>query len=252
MSKRNKGKRNFMTGQRLTRTGGAGKGNAQNINSEEDMLVDVAGQIKTVEEYIEHHRKTILAILGIIALGVAAWVWYTQFYQKPKQAAATEKIQYAQNYFDQAKYEYALDGDTLDTDAGFLDIIDNFSGTPSANLAKYYAGISYLNLGNYDMAVSFLNDYSNTGAIIDSYKYGALGDAYSELGDNDKALSAYKKATTTQINEAATPYHLWKLGLFLETQGNATAAKDAYSKITTEYPNSLQASDAKKYLARVK
>ena len=95
-----------------------------------------------------------------------------------------------------------------------------------------------------------VNDYSAKGRVLPSFKYAALGDAYSELNNMDKALSNYKKAASTNPNEFATPVHLMKLGLFLENQGKMEEAKDAYTKVTEKYPSSPQAVDAEKYLAR--
>ena len=43
---------------------------------------------------------------------------------------------------------------------GFLDIMDTYSGTKAANLARYYSGLCYLHLGQYDAAIEYLKDYS--------------------------------------------------------------------------------------------
>ena len=37
---------------------------------------------------------------------------------------------------------------------GMLDIINEYGGSPAANLANYYAGMSYLNLKDYQNAVN--------------------------------------------------------------------------------------------------
>ena len=49
---------------------------------------------------------------------------------------------------------------------GFLYIIDEYSGTPSANLANYYAGIAFLNLSEYDNAIKHLKSFSSNDVII--------------------------------------------------------------------------------------
>lgn len=218
---------------------------------EEETLVDVVGRAETLQDYVEQNSQKILTIIGVIVLLVAAGLAYYTMVKAPKEAKATELIQYAQFQFDKEAYAIALDGDTTNTDRGFLDIIDAYGGTASANLSNYYAGICYLNLGNYDMAVDYLNDFSVKGEVLGSHKYAALGDAHSELGNMDKALSNYKKATTTDTNEFSTPLHLMKLALFQENQGKTDNAKKSYAQIKDKYPNSTQATDAKKYLARL-
>lgn len=64
--------------------------------------------------------------------------------------------------------------------SGFLDIIETYSGTKSANLAKYYAGICYLHLGQHDAAIEFLNDYNAKDEPTNITRLGTIGDAYSE------------------------------------------------------------------------
>ena len=182
---------------------------------------------------------------------VAAIAAYYSFYKAPRNKEAAELIQHAQLKFDSEQYAVALDGDTINPNHGFLDIIDNYSGTDAANLAQYYAGICYLQLGNYDVAVEYLNDFSDKARVLGSHKYAAIAHAHSELGNMDKALSNYRKAATTNPNEFSTPLHLMKLGLFLENQGKADEAKTTYSKITKTYRTSAQAVDAEKYLARI-
>ena len=39
---------------------------------------------------------------------------------------------------------------------GFLDIVDEYSGTKAANLANYSIGMSYLNLKEYGNAIMYL------------------------------------------------------------------------------------------------
>ena len=84
-------------------------------------------------------------------------------------------------------------------------------------IAKYYAGISYLNLNRFEDAITYLKSYNAAGTVTPITKWGALGDAYSELNDMTGAISSYKKATTSgTIMTALTPYYLNKLGLLMQ------------------------------------
>jgi tetratricopeptide (TPR) repeat protein len=133
---------------------------------------------------------------------------------------------------------------------GFLSIIKDYSGTDAANLANYYAGICYINIGNFDAAVSFLNDFKPDGTVGPTMKYGALGDAYSELNQMDKAKENYTKAAEASDNELLTPYYLKKLALLHETQTEYAKALEIYRRIKSKYPNSNEALSIDKYIAR--
>ena len=97
--------------------------------------------------------------------------------------------------------------------------------------------------------VPFLEDFDPAGKVTPIMKNGALGDAYSEMGEFDKALSLYKKAGSYD-NDFLTPYYLMKYGLLAEKQGDTNSAKSAYEQIHKDYPDSQQGRDIEKYLAK--
>lgn len=216
---------------------------------EEETLIDVVGGVEQAQDFVERNQSTILMVIGGIVLVVGGVLAYMYLYKAPRETSAQEEMYQAQLQFEKDSFALALDNPGGGA-KGFLGIIDNYSGTRAANVSNYYAGLCYLHLGNYKVAADYLEDYSPKDRTTASYKMAALGDAYSELNEKDKALGYYKKATTTQPNEFSTPLHLMKLGQYLESTGDAAGAKDAYDRIMKEYPNSLQAAEAEKYLIR--
>ena len=135
---------------------------------------------------------------------------------------------------------------------GFSDIVKKYSGTTAGNAALYYAGISCLNLEQFDAAISYLEDFSAKGNLTPAMKFGALGDAWSEKGDLKKGLGFYNKAAGASNNEITAPYYLRKVALLSEKEGNTTDAIKAWEKIQNEYFDSPEARDAEKYLVRLK
>ena len=118
---------------------------------------------------------------------------------------------------------------------GFVDIAKEYSGTEAGNLAYYYAGISYLNTGKYNEAIASLEQFSADDEIISVLAKGAIGDAYSQLNQPEKALEFYVKASEMNKNEFTTPRFLLKAGqtsLALKKKEDAlkyfTAIKENY------------------------
>jgi len=154
----------------------------------------------------------------------------------------------AQMQFEQDSFVMALEnagGGYL----GFLQIAKDYSGTKAGNLANFYAGVSYLNLGSFDEALKFITEFRPAGAPGPNMKYCVLGDVYSELNQMDKALENYHKAAATE-NELLTPYYLKKEALLLESQNQVDKALEIYRKIKSKYPNSNEALSIEKYIAR--
>jgi len=216
----------------------------------EDTLVDLVDVKDNASSFLEDNQKSILGVLTALVLLVGGYIFYTQFVQAPKEKDAATQMFQAQAMFEKDSFALALTnpgGGFM----GFLDIIDEFGGTAVANTAEYYAGVSYLNLGQYDAALEYLGTFDPEGTVLAYTKHGAMGDAYSEKNDFTSALSSYKKAASAGDNEVLAAYYLKKVGLLHEKQGQAAEAKAAFEKIKNDYPSSQEGTDIDKYIARV-
>jgi tetratricopeptide (TPR) repeat protein len=203
--------------------------------------------------FFEQYQKQILyAVLGL-ALLFGAWYAYKSFIQAPKQKEAESAMWQAQAMFERDSFSAALNNPGGGYD-GFLALADKFSGTKAGNTATYYAGISYLQLGDLDNAIKYLESASVDGTLLPITRNGALGDCYSEKKDYAKGLSFYEKAVSAGDNEVLTPYYLKKIAQLNESQyvNNKSAANAAYLKIKSMYPLSGEARDIDKYIARTK
>jgi len=217
--------------------------------AQDETLVDIVEVKEQAEDFFEKYQMPILGVLGALALLIGGYFAYQQFYKLPKEKEASEQIFQAEMQFERDSFELALlnPGGGY---SGFLDIIDNYKGTNVANLATYYAGICYLHLGKFEAAISYLNDYSARGTVTPIMKHGALGDAYSELGQFDKAISEYKKAASAEDNDFLTPYYMKKLGLLYESQGNHAGAAKVYKDIRRDYAKSQDGFNIAKFIDR--
>ncbi len=202
-----------------------------------------------LESYFLIHQQRIITVIGGI-LGIIALIFaYIYLYQNPRQVTAKNQIFKAEQYFSTDSLDKALKGDG--NNPGFENILSNYSGTESANLAHYYLGSIYLRKGQFQKAIDILNDYEAKDDLTGSLAKGMIGDAYSELGNLEKALDFYEKAAGDKSNNFTSPMYLLKEGLILENQKHFPEALALYEKIKKEYNESSQAKDIDKYIARI-
>ncbi len=217
---------------------------------EEELLIDLAEKQEQAKEYYQRNQMLILgALFGFVFL-FGGWYVYKNLIKAPQEKEASAQLYGAENQFLKDSFALALTNPGGEY-PGLLEVIDEYSGTNAGNLANYYAGVCYLNLGQYAKAIEYLEDFSPAGSVTPSTTLGLLGDAHSELNDMDKALSYYKQASDKATNEVVTPYYLLKAGMLMEKQGKKDDAISMYEKIKSEYPKSIQGTTIDKYIARV-
>lgn len=196
-------------------------------------------------------RKLSYLLLAVLVIGLLIY-GYRALVLQPRAEQAAELIAQAQERFEAAEpdYQLALEGDA--NGAGFLDVIDQYGSTPSGNLAKHYAGICYLKLGDLENAAACLAKFSTVkglpGKLINAQNYGLQGDVAVEQGDYAGAIKFYEKAVNAADNNLTAPMYLRKAGLAARANGDAKAAAAYFQRIQTEYPASMDARDAEKYL----
>lgn len=214
-----------------------------------DGLIDFDVQLSKSEAFIEKHLKVILSVVVVIIIVVAGFFLY-KYYINNQTEEANQAIAKSQMAFAQEQYEQALNGDGVQT-KGFLKIIDEYSGTKTANLAKLYAGLCYANLDRVEEAIKMLEDYTaQNDQMISPSALEALGNCYVKKGENEKGAETLLKAAQQADNDAVSPVFLLQAGQIYENIGKADKAVELYKEIKTKYFRSPLASDISKYIER--
>lgn len=223
------------------------KQNIQKV-SKDEVLVDIAEVTKETQHWLEVYRKPI--IYGVVALFLLIGGWFAwNSYVDSNQKKAVQAMWKAEQMFEQDSFALALNNPGGGYE-GFLGIISKYGSTPAGNIAQYYAGVSYLQLGKFDEAIKHLDDFSPKGEVSPTMKYGALADAYSEKQDFTKALKYYKEAASSGGVEDMKAFYLKRYAMLSEKQGDISTALDAYKEIKEKYGMTGDARDIDKFIAR--
>ncbi|MBF1073621.1 MAG: tetratricopeptide repeat protein, partial [Prevotellaceae bacterium] len=122
-------------------------------------------------------------------------------------------------------------------------------------------GLCYANLGKWQNAVDYLQNFSTKNdALVSPAATAALGNAYAHVGQIDKAISELKDAASKADSEAKdgtsnslSPTFLLQAGELLESQNKKDDALKIYQDIKKKYVNAplVQSGDIDKYIERV-
>lgn len=219
-------------------------------NTQEDNLVEVESALTKTEQFLESNQKLVGIVIGAIVLIAVGYLGLNKFYLEPRSKNAQDQMFMAQTYFEKDSFNLALNGDG--NNLGFLDIIDDFGSTDAGNLANYYAGISFLYMGQFDQAVEYLNKFDTDDLLLGPISVGAQGDAQLELGNTEKAIDLYTKAYTMNENSLTAPIYMLKAAELLESTSKTTDALEIYETIKQKFPETEEGRNIDKYIARVK
>lgn len=216
---------------------------------EEEVLVDLDTKISSVEAWVEKNKNILIGIVAGVIIGVAGYLSFTKLYIAPREKEAQYELYLAQELFEDESFLQAIEGDG--NALGFLAIAEEYRWTKAANLARYYTGVSYLNLADYKNAIKHLDKFSTKDDILGVVKYGAIADAFLELNQPKEALEYYTKATRQSRNSMVTPIYLERAGQTAIILEDFKKAKGFFERLKKDFPESNEARSAEKMMAKL-
>lgn len=207
--------------------------------------IELDVKLNKSEAFIEKHYKKILIALAAVIV-VVAGIFIYRNHRANVEEKAQNAIAQSQVLFMQGDFEKALNGDGKNS-IGFKKVIDQFSGTKTANLAKYYAGLCYYNTGKTDDAIKMLEDYDDKGdMMVSPSAKAALGDCYAAKDNKQKAvdllLEAAKDADSRSedgVNNSLAPIFMKKAAAIYEAMNQNDKALELYKEIQQRTASSL-------------
>lgn len=203
------------------------------------------------EAFFLKYKKAIIGAVVALIVIIAGIVLYKTYVSGPREEKASTAIARGQEYFAQGLFKQALEGDSTGF-KGFAKLASDYSSTAAGNLANLYAGLCNAQLGKWDEAVKYLENYDGADdQMISPAALGALGNAYAHQNQFDKAVSTLKKAAAEADNNSLSPTFLIQAGEILESQGKKADALKLYQEVKEKYFNSMAYQTIDAYIERV-
>jgi predicted negative regulator of RcsB-dependent stress response len=212
--------------------------------SSEDRVVESA------KHFWERNSKFITYVVTGLVLVVGGYFAYVNFMVKPDEEKAEELIWKAQSFYKVDSFAKALNGDGQTQ--GFLRVVSRHGGTKAGNLAKFYAGVCYLKLGDFNNAVKYLKEFETDVPVLKVRAFGCLGDAYSMLGKKQEAIDNYTKAGNAyDDDDVNAPEYLYRAAMINADMGKTKEAATLLKQLKDKFPASNRAAEADKYLGKL-
>jgi tetratricopeptide (TPR) repeat protein len=213
----------------------------------EDTLV--TAYVKATQFYDVNRKNVNLALTGIAAL-IIGLILYSN---NRAQNNASAEAQFGQVFglYDQGQYQLAIDGVPERNIPGLKAIVANFGGSDAGQLARFYLGNSYYQLGKNDEALHAFEDFSPPTDLLAVSRLSGIASCYAAMHDYAKAGEYFEKAATKYPDDIACAENLNSAAYNYALAGEKEKAIGLYTKLKKEYASSSFGRDAERYITKL-
>jgi len=212
---------------------------AKRLTEEElqhDPLVDF--YTKIMGFYYSYKNEVIGGVIALIVI-IGSVIGYTTYSSSQEQEAQT-RLATAEQYFMQGDYQKALTGSETEFTIGFEQVIDNYSSTDAANLATYYAAVCEYQLGNYEQALTYIQDFEYPEGILGVGPIAFHASLLSDMERYTEAAEKYVQAAEWDKNESTSPVNYFQAAESFYQAGDLEQAEKYVDIVLNEYPNAIR------------
>lgn len=209
---------------------------------EQDLLIEYSSRFM---HFYQTNKAVVIgggvAIVAVIGLTIGYFIYSAQ-----QETEAQNLLGIAEQHFMNGRYDLALNGSEEDFTLGFIQIAENYSRTDAGNLAYYYAAVSEYELGNYESALSYMENFSIPQGILGVAPISMHAVILLELERYEEAARMFERAAEWNENESTTPYNLYEAAQTYMEMGMTDKAAEHVETILEEYSSSPVAERAQK------
>jgi TolA-binding protein len=212
---------------------------------------------------VEHQSKVVAAVIALVVIGAIAfggWYYVSQQDEKASSDLSTAVRTFetpvrpagvpAQPGFD--TFTSTQERATI-ARKQFQEIVDKYPHTHTAEMARYFVGLTAAQLNDYSAAEKNLQEVTNSSkADLAALGKFALASVYRAENKDAQAIDLYKQliAKPTLVVSKATAQ--MELAAYYESQKKPDEAKKIYDQVAKDNPSTEAASLAQRRAAALK
>lgn len=212
----------------------------------EDALIST--YVKATKWYEDHKRQVSMGLTALIVVVIAALIYANN--QASNNEKAMTELGKVFGYFDAGQYQVALEGIPERNIPGLKSIVENYGGSRSGELARFYLATVYYTLGRYDEALEQFDAFDPPKGVLEVSRLSGIAACYEAKGQYDRAAEYFERAAVRYPQDLSAAENLSHAGRNHGFAGNRNKAVELFKKLKKDYPTSVQARDADRYIAQ--
>ena len=223
--------------------------------------------VEAIQGVTFHGREVLYLVTIVIAIGFIAFAW--SYYEKRQQQQSQDLLGVAMAKFQtqigaeadpadptkKPEYQYKSDAEKYaDALKDFEVIIQKYSNTPAADIARYNAGVSAFYLKDYARAEGFLVQSTRVSDrnVLYYLTRMTLAHVYSAQGKTDLAVKTLQEAISNNKDYVPAEDLLVQLAGIYKDAGKTKEAIDTYQKVVDQFKDSTAGYQAQSQLDELK
>ncbi|MCX6180094.1 MAG: tetratricopeptide repeat protein [Chlorobiales bacterium] len=196
---------------------------------------------------IKYKTAFIAVLVLLVCIGTGSFFWM-RHQQTSEQEAALQLSRIAP-LLDRGEYKAAISG--VGSISGLKKISDDYSGTPSGNMASLLLGNAYYSIKDFDSALKVFKSVSIKNNDLAAAAFAGAGDSYVGKNQLGQAADAYQEASKKAENTVLKAQYLDHAADSYQAINQLQKASELYTKIIADYPGSTGAALAQRSLWKI-
>lgn len=196
---------------------------------------------------IKYKSAIIGIVILLVCLGGGSFFWMR--HQQTSEQEAALKLSRIAPLLDRGEYQAAINGSG--SIPGLKKISDEYSGTPSGNMAGLLLANAYYSIKDFDSALKAFKSVSMANNDLAAAALEGVGDSYVGKNQFAQAAEAYQEASKKAQNTVLKAQYLYHTADCYQALNQLQKASELYNKIIADYPASTGAALAQRSLWKI-
>ena len=200
--------------------------------------------------WVDENRRLVGYAVGVpVLLLVGLFLWTLNL--KESNENATAKLSKVIPYYDQGKYEEAINGAPQEgLIQGLTAIVNEHGNTESGQLAKLYLGNCYFAKSEYQKALEQYLDADLEDKMLAASALSGAAACHEAMNHHEDAAVLFEKAASKNMTGLQAPENLHHAAVNYGLAGKKERASELLRKLKKEFPESALARDIDRYLTQ--
>jgi TolA-binding protein len=195
-------------------------------------------------DFVEKNSRQILTGVGtVLVLSIAVFIYSQK--QATKENEALVELSKATKEYASANFQNA---ETI-----LKNLLENYGGTNSGELAQFYLGNTYFELENYTEAEKYYREFANDtdDPVLGASSLSGLAACLEEQGKFAEAAELYKQTAEKYRDAVFAPENLYHSARCFILAGQQDMARSVLNRLIEEYSDASIENDAQVLLAEL-